>query len=83
MNEWFALKLTMIKIWIMRLKIAACYVYVYHHTFIESESFKNLIPCKYTCVQTGKVQWTGIYLFDTYQIYVANVYDAIFQPRYI
>ena len=40
----------------MRLKIAACYVYVYHHTFIESESFKNLIPCKYTCVQTGKVQ---------------------------
>ena len=30
-------------------------VYVYHHTFIESESFKNLIPCKYTCVETGKV----------------------------
>ena len=54
-------------------------VYVYHHTFIESESFKNLIPCKYTCVETGKVQC----LFDTYQIYVANVYDAIFQSRYI
>lgn len=63
----------------MHLKIAACYVYVYHHTFIESESFKNLIPCKYTCVETGKVQC----LFDTYQIYVANVYDAIFQSRYI
>ena len=69
----------------MRLKIAACYVYVYHHAFIESESFKNLIPCKYTCVQTGKVQY--VYLTHIKSMLLMFMYlrgtDAIFQSRYI
>lgn len=56
----------------MHLKIVACYVSVYLRTFVNTKSFINLLPCKCTCVQTGKLKRTGMSPFDTYQVYVAN-----------